>query len=57
MGMTRCMASELGEQGITCNAIMPGMTDSEVEYIGRTEQSLGFSPCRKSNVSSKLAIL
>lgn len=40
MGMTRCMASELGERGITCNAIMPGMTDSEVEYIGRTEQSL-----------------
>lgn len=40
MGMTRCMASELGERGITCNAIMPGMTDSEVEYFGRTEQSL-----------------
>ena len=40
MGMTRCMASELGERGITCNAIMPGMTESEVEYIGRTEQSL-----------------
>ena len=39
-GMTRCMASELGERGITCNAILPGMTDSEVEYIGRTEASL-----------------
>jgi len=39
-GMTRCMASELGERGITCNAILPGMTDSEVEYIGRTETSL-----------------
>ncbi|MEE2998206.1 MAG: SDR family oxidoreductase [Pseudomonadota bacterium] len=40
VGMTRCMASELGERGITCNAILPGMTDSEVEYIGRTEESL-----------------
>jgi len=40
VGMTRCMASELGERGITCNAIMPGMTDSEVDYAGRTEQSL-----------------
>ena len=40
VGMTRCMASELGERGITCNAIMPGMTESEVDYIGRTEQSL-----------------
>lgn len=40
VGMTRCMASELGERGITCNAILPGMTDSEVEYVGRTEQSV-----------------
>lgn len=40
VGMTRCMASELGERGITCNAILPGMTDSEVDYVGRTEQSL-----------------
>ena len=40
VGMTRCMASELGERGITCYAILPGMTDSEVEYIGRTEESL-----------------
>jgi 3-oxoacyl-[acyl-carrier protein] reductase len=40
VGMTRCMASELGERGITCNAILPGMTESEVEYVGRTEQSV-----------------
>jgi len=40
VGLTRCMASELGERGITCNAILPGMTDSEVEYVGRTEASL-----------------
>lgn len=40
VGMTRCMASELGERGITCNAILPGMTESEVDYVGRTEQSV-----------------
>jgi len=40
VGLTRCMASELGERGITCNAILPGMTESEVEYVGRTEASL-----------------
>ena len=40
VGMTRCMATELGERGITCNAILPGMTDSEIEYVGRTEHSL-----------------
>jgi len=40
VGMTRCMASELGERGITCNAILPGMTDSEVEYVGRTDASI-----------------
>jgi NAD(P)-dependent dehydrogenase (short-subunit alcohol dehydrogenase family) len=39
VGLTRCMASELGERGITCNAILPGMTESEVEYVGRTEAS------------------
>ena len=39
VGMTRCMAAELGERGITCNAILPGMTESEVEYVGRTEAS------------------
>ena len=39
VGMTRCMATELGERGITCNAILPGMTESEVEYVGRTEAS------------------
>ena len=41
MGMTRCLATELGERGITCNAILPGMTESEVEYVGRTEASFG----------------
>lgn len=39
IGLTRCMASELGERGITCNAILPGMTESEVDYVGRTEAS------------------
>jgi len=39
VGLTRCMASELGERGITCNAILPGMTESEVDYVGRTEAS------------------
>ena len=39
VGMTRCMATELGERGITCNAILPGMTESEVEYVGRTDAS------------------
>jgi NAD(P)-dependent dehydrogenase (short-subunit alcohol dehydrogenase family) len=39
IGLTRCMATELGERGITCNAILPGMTESEVDYVGRTEAS------------------
>lgn len=43
VGMTRCMATELGADGITVNAILPGLTETEVQYNGRTEQGIAAS--------------
>ena len=37
IGMTRVMARELGPDGITANAIMPGLIETEVENVGRTD--------------------
>ena len=37
IGMTRVMARELGTDGITVNAIMPGLIETEVENTGRTD--------------------
>ena len=37
IGMTRAMARELGADGITVNAIMPGLIETEVENRGRTD--------------------
>ena len=37
IGMTRVMARELGPDGITANAIMPGLIETEVENAGRTD--------------------
>lgn len=37
IGMTRVMARELGTDGITVNAIMPGLIETEVENPGRTD--------------------
>jgi 3-oxoacyl-[acyl-carrier protein] reductase len=35
IGMTRALARELGQQGITVNAVLPGMTETEVPVAGR----------------------
>ena len=37
IGMTRTMARELGGAGITVNAILPGLIETEVENAGRTD--------------------
>tara|TARA_A100001037_G_scaffold276829_1_gene276382 strand:- start:2149 stop:2919 length:771 start_codon:yes stop_codon:yes gene_type:complete len=37
IGMTRCMARELGDANITVNAVMPGMIETEIENAGRTD--------------------
>lgn len=37
VGMTRCMARELGGHGINVNAVCPGLTDTEVDNPGRTD--------------------
>ncbi|MEK9646436.1 MAG: SDR family oxidoreductase [Alphaproteobacteria bacterium] len=43
IGMTRCMATELGADGITANAILPGLTETEVPYNGRTDAGIQAS--------------
>lgn len=37
IGMTRCMARELGDANITVNAVLPGMIETEIENGGRTD--------------------
>lgn len=37
IGMTRCMARELGDANITVNAVMPGMIETEIENAGRND--------------------
>ena len=39
IGMTRCMARELGDTNVTVNAVLPGMIETEIENAGRTDQS------------------
>jgi 3-oxoacyl-[acyl-carrier protein] reductase len=38
IGMTRAMARELGPDGITVNSILPGLTKTEIDAAGATEQ-------------------
>ena len=37
IGMTRCMARELGDANITVNAVLPGMIETEIENAGRND--------------------
>ena len=37
-GMTRVMAKELGAHDIRVNAVMPGLTETEVANVGRTDE-------------------
>ena len=37
IGLTRVMARELGPHGITVNAVLPGLTETEVDNPGRTD--------------------
>jgi 3-oxoacyl-[acyl-carrier protein] reductase len=42
IGLTRTMARELGPLGITVNVVLPGLTRTEVEYPGWTEQGIAM---------------
>ncbi|MBT3931358.1 MAG: SDR family oxidoreductase, partial [Rhodospirillaceae bacterium] len=37
IGMTRCMARELGDANIAVNAVLPGMIETEIENVGRND--------------------
>ena len=37
IGMTRCMARELGDANVTVNAVLPGMIETEIENAGRND--------------------
>ncbi len=38
IGMSRAMAREVGGNGITVNTVLPGMIETEMENIGRTDE-------------------
>ena len=38
IGMSRAMAREVGSDGITVNAVLPGMIETEMENLGRTDE-------------------
>lgn len=38
IGMSRAMAREVGIDGITVNSVLPGMIETEMENIGRTDE-------------------
>ncbi len=38
IGMSRAMAREVGRDGITVNAVLPGMIETEMENVGRTDE-------------------
>lgn len=38
IGMGRAMAREVGPHGITVNAVLPGMIETEMENVGRTDE-------------------
>ncbi|MSP52448.1 MAG: 3-oxoacyl-ACP reductase FabG [Alphaproteobacteria bacterium] len=48
IGMTRGMAKELGDFGITVNAIMPGLTITEVPRKTTNEQSIAVTKAAQS---------
>ena len=48
VGMTRSMARELGADGITVNAVMPGLTDTGIETAGLTEEIWELIVARQS---------
>ena len=38
IGMTRSLARELGADGVTVNAVLPGLTHTEIDIPGRSEE-------------------
>ena len=38
IGMSRAMAREVGGDGVTVNAVLPGMIETEIENTGRTDE-------------------
>lgn len=38
IGMSRAMAREVGSDGITVNTVLPGMIETEMENVGRTDE-------------------
>ena len=48
IGMTRCMARELGDANITVNAVLPGMIETEIENAGRNDPGRAASIAHQS---------
>jgi 3-oxoacyl-[acyl-carrier protein] reductase len=55
LGLTRTVAREMARKGITCNAVTPGLIDTEMTAEGVSEQLLDSVPAGRAGQPQEVA--